>query len=356
MMRRLLLAAGWALWPWATSAQVDLPVVDVGNPGNAADPSTGLGSVGDLYQIGKFEVRNSDYAAFLNSVARFGDPYSLWTSTNSPMHGVARVGTGTLGDPFVYSAETGYADLPATYVNYYDAARFANWLHNGQPNTGFATNGTTETGSYTLSGLTGISGRNPGASWVLPTQDEWYKAAFYDPTASGTSNFWAYATRSDTIPNSRRPNTTDTNSANFFRNGTGDPAGDFLNDGYGVTGEAILRAGTNYLTEVGGYEGGYSYFGTFDQGGNVWEWTETTTNMSGSVYAIRKGGSWALGSSFMMSGNTDFDDPVDRHDDLGFRLVLVPEPGAAVWGLAGVGLLVWFGRRRWSARQGSGLG
>lgn len=353
-MLRTSLACVCALAPWVAMAQVDLPMVDVGDPGNPGDPSTGHGSVGAGYRIGRFEVRNADYAAFLNSVARFGDPHGLWSPTNSPMYGISRSGSGTVGSPFLYSVDVGYADLPVTYVNYYDAARFANWLHNGQPDTGYATNGTTETGSYTFSGATGIPGRNPDATWVLPSQEEWYKAAFYDPTASATSNFWTYATRSDAIPNSRRPNTNDANSANFFRNATGDPAGDFLNDGYGVTGEATLRAGTNYLTEVGGYEGGFSYFGTFDQGGNVWEWTETTTNLSGSIYGIRYGGSWALGAVFMSAVNLDFDDPLDRHDDVGFRLVLIPEPGVGPWVLCGAGLAaIWVGLRRW---RGSGRG
>lgn len=85
---------------------------------------------------------------------------------------------------------------PIGYISWGDAARFANWLTNGQP-TGMQGAGTTETGSYTLNGamtntaLQAVT-RNANARYVVPTENEWYKAAYYDPTAGagGGDNYW----------------------------------------------------------------------------------------------------------------------------------------------------------------------
>ena len=60
------------------------------------------------------------------------------------------------------------AYLPVTYIGFLEAARFANWLHNGQGN------GSTETGAYDISD--GIK-RQPDARYWIPTENEWYKAA-----------------------------------------------------------------------------------------------------------------------------------------------------------------------------------
>ena len=57
------------------------------------------------------------------------------------------------------------ANLPVTYVNYLDAVRFVNWLHNGQGN------GDTETGAYTITNGQAI--RQPGARYWIPTENEW---------------------------------------------------------------------------------------------------------------------------------------------------------------------------------------
>jgi len=64
-----------------------------------------------------------------------------------------------------------------------DAARFANWLTNGQPLAPEGI-GTTETGSYALNGAVDDANivkvkRSAGAKYVLPTVNEWYKAAYY---------------------------------------------------------------------------------------------------------------------------------------------------------------------------------
>jgi sulfatase modifying factor 1 len=157
-----------------------VPVGDVGNPN---DPATGnfYGGVSTAYNIGKYEVTVAQYTAFLNAVAAT-DTYNLYNTnmaSNANIAGISR--SGSPGS-YTYSP-IGSVNHPITNVSWGDAARFTNWLHNGQP-SGAEGPGTTETGAYTLNGatsdsaLTGVT-RNVGATWFIPTENEWYKAAYY---------------------------------------------------------------------------------------------------------------------------------------------------------------------------------
>jgi formylglycine-generating enzyme required for sulfatase activity len=165
-------------------AVVNFDYVTVGNPGNAADPATGsvYGAVAYQYRIAKNETTISQYVEFLNAVAAVpAGSYQtdLWNSSmssNPYTDGIARSGAGTLGNPYSYSA-IGSGNRPVAYVSWFDAARFVNWMHNGQGGA------STETGVYALNGATsGIFTAQPGATIWLPTESEWYKAAYYDPT------------------------------------------------------------------------------------------------------------------------------------------------------------------------------
>src|SRR5262249_17847780 len=152
------------------------------------------------YNIGKYEVTVGQYTAFLNAVAK-ADPYGLYKTPSPdsavPSQVVTIQRTGSSPN-FSYSVVADWANRPVTEVSWGDAARFANWLANGQP-TGAESPGTTETGAYTLNGaitspaLMAVS-RNAGAKWILPTENEWYKAAYYQPAAKGgdSDGYWAY--------------------------------------------------------------------------------------------------------------------------------------------------------------------
>src|SRR5262249_50598966 len=95
-----------------------------------------------------------------------------------------------------YSAFT-YPNRPLIGATWYDAVRFANWLNNGQGSA------STESGAYTLVGGTPTPSnsdditRNSGARVFIPSQDEWYKAAYYNPN---TKSYFLYPTASDTPP------------------------------------------------------------------------------------------------------------------------------------------------------------
>ena len=88
---------------------------------------------------------------------------------------------------------------PVVYVSWFDCARYCNWLHNNKP-SGSQDNTTTETGSYTLNGATSGVGitRNINATYYIPSENEWYKAAYYKGRGTN-AGYWTYATQSDTI-------------------------------------------------------------------------------------------------------------------------------------------------------------
>jgi formylglycine-generating enzyme len=340
-----------ALLPCARAfATITIETVPVGDVGNPID--TGAfnlwGPVSYAYNIGKYEITVGQYLAFLNAVAAT-DTYNLYSTlmgSNANVAGISRNCTSGC----TYSL-IGSANHPITSVSWGDAARFANWIQNGQP-SGAEGPGTTETGAYSLNGATTNSAlmavsRNTGASWFIPTENEWYKAAYYQPAAQGgdSDSYWDYPMRTNSAPYSDQPpgaTPDNTRVANFFYT---DGISNGYNDGYAVTGSISLSGSQNYLTNVGAYTSSSSYYGTFDQGGNVYEWNDTVT---GSSTRCVRGGSWAVPDfASLRSWNQNRESPVNEHTDVGFRLVfIIPEPStAALIGSAAVPLFN-TGRRR----------
>jgi len=324
------------------SGETSLQLVTVGDPGNVADPTTGYGAVPYVYQMGKYDVTIGQYTAFLNSVATT-DPYGLYNAYMAPTsrpttNSFSTLGIARIGSPgsYVYSVAGSYgqaANCPIFNVTWGDAARFVNWLANGQP-SGPEGPGTTETGTYTLSGTTTNAGfmavsRNPGSTWVLPTIDEFYKAAFY--VGGGTnSGYWTYSTQCNTPPsNSLSP--TGTNNANYAAADNGPP-------NYGFTDY------TNFLTPVGAFAASPGPYGTYDQGGDVDEWDETKNGGFGR--GIR-GGAFGSSNGSLMSTVGGSGLPTSYDVEEGFRVAYVPEPDTFALLLAGIiGLLAYAWRRR----------
>jgi len=306
-------------------ADVVIPTVPIGNPGNAADTRYGsFGSVTQPYRIGTFEVTAGQYTEFLNAVAQT-DTYGLYsTAMGEELYGCGIQRTGEPGN-YSYGVGTGWTNHPVNYVSWGDAARFANWLHNGQP-TGAQGLSTTEDGSYYLDGATSESAvmdvtRKTTATWVIPTEDEWYKAA-YHKNDGVTGNYWDYPTRTDSTPDNGPGDTG--NSANFY-------------DGDYTVGYPY------YTTPVGAFGASESPYGTFDQGGNVREWNETTIN------GVRgwRGGSWYFDAEEMRASDRYQSGPSAQYSSIGFRVGTTPEPGSiALVVSGGLALLFWQWRRR----------
>src|SRR5262249_4569615 len=133
-----------ALTTTATLA-ITIPTVPIGNPGNPADTRypdyfhpNGAGAVGYPFLMAKTEITNAQYTACLNAVAA-SDPYGLYSDSmgSDTYGGIVRSGSSgsyiyAVKAPALSGAYT-YANKPVVYVNFGDAMRFANWLHNGQP-------------------------------------------------------------------------------------------------------------------------------------------------------------------------------------------------------------------------------
>jgi formylglycine-generating enzyme required for sulfatase activity len=341
MKKVLAVAAALALLSLSIAAQaaITIDTVAVGNAHNAADTTTGYGSVGYNYNIGKYEVTAAQYTDFLNNKAK-SDPYGLYnTSMGDPSVSwgcnIQRSGGGIVADPYVYTVADEWANRPVNYVSYWDSLRFANWLGNGQ---GI---GDTETGAYTIpSGYNGDDGRiiqrNTGwTGWAVTSEDEWYKAAYYDPNkpkqGGGTqAGYWLSPTQSDAAP-LRNMADASGNNANYYDNG-------------------YLIGSPYYRTNVGEFQNSDSFYGTFDQGGNVWEWNEAIV-FQDSNRATRglRGGSFIISDVYLLQAsyrNSVYASyPSIETSDIGFRVSeVVPEPSSII-ALAG-GLISLLGIRR----------
>jgi formylglycine-generating enzyme len=315
--------------------------VPVGNPGNANDPATGnlYGGVAYTYNIGKYDVTVGQYTAFLNAVAAT-DTYGLYSPSMASDLNIAGIARNATPSGFTYRV-IGSPNHPITYVSWGDAARFANWLDNGQPGLGGPAvpqnAASTEDGAYFLNGATSNAAleqvlRKAGAQWFIPSESEWYKAAYYDPVAG---HYWKYATGTNTTPTSAPPGSRP-NTANFFDSVKG----------YAVTGATSNDPAQNYLTDVGAYTASVSPYGTFDQGGDVSQWNET---LIGGTRRATRGGSWGFDSSNLSAGFLAASFPASEGNNLGFRVASVPEPSTGVLALLACGLVWW---KRKSLRRG----
>ena len=319
----------------ATASALTLDTVTVGNPGNP-DDATGYGGVATTYAIGKYEVTLNQYTEFLNAVADT-DAFGLYNpNMGSVPYGLGIARANSPGS-YAYSV-IGDGQRPVTYVSWFDAARFSNWLHNGQPSTGSQTTGTTETGAYALNGTisgVGIS-KGGGAQYWIPSESEWYKAAYYQPAAVGgdADGYWLYPMQTNSVPYSDQPTgaTPDnTRVGNFF-------ADDGLANGYDA-GYAVYTGG-NALTPVGAYTSSDSYYGTFDQGGNVWEWNDAVIISSRGV----RGGTWYYVENDLLASVRTSGAPSGENEYIGFRIATVPEPTVSVSLMLAGGL--WLARRK----------
>jgi formylglycine-generating enzyme len=296
----------------------------VGNPGNAPDTVTGspLGAVDYDYNIGTYDVTNSQYAELLNAKDPTGaNTLGLYNSGmgSSPYGGISYIAGNPDGNK--YSVIAGDNNHPVNFVTWYDTIRFANWMNNGQGN------GDTESGAYTLLGGTPTPSnansivRNAGATIFLPSENEWYKAAYYN---APTHSYFIVPTSNGLGPHASAP-PGPTSSANYEN----------------VVGN---------LTNVGAYTGTTSPYGAFDMGGNIWQWNEA---FASAPYVGRE----ARGSAFDNDLNhltpyygVGFD-PSGVFADVGFRLASVPEPSSVILAALGAFALLAYRNRQIKVSQ-----
>ena len=290
------------------SNQFNMEFVTIGNAGNAAD-TTGApnpaGAVGYEYGIGKFEVSE-------DMIAKFNASQSLQITKDT--RGTAK---------------------PATSVSWNEAARFVNWLNTstgGFAAYNFTTGGVNDdialwTAADTLDYDAANPYRSLRATYVLPSYNEWYKAAYYNPT---NSTYYNFANGSDTAPTAVASGTT---------------AGTAVyNQTFGQGPADVDQAG------------GLSPYGVMGLGGNVREWGESSDNLansSGSVQRGIRGGVWLSAFGELRSSYREASDPTSGIFVDGFRVAslssspaaAVPEPGTLLLGTL-LGLGGYLGKRR----------
>ena len=263
---------------------INMDFVPIGNAGNGTDPDTGnlYGAVSYNYAIGKYEVTNGQWNAFVSAAG---------TPTGNPITAYNR------------SASWIGANIPTNKVSWYEAAQFCNYLTTRDKSLGayqFNGNNTNPADFLGIDRDLAISAY--GTAYVIPTEDEWYKAAYY--TGSGYS---PYANGMDTIPDA--------------------------DNGWNYSGGAY-----DSPWDVG--TGTMEQNGTFDMMGNVFEWNETSIG-SCSFHGFRGGTydnfDYDLSSSFRSDISPEFASAY-----IGFRVASVPEPTTLL--LLGLGGL--FLRRR----------
>ena len=290
-------------------ADLVIEMTTIGNPGNADDEpywdNLHYGGVDYVYQISTYEVTVAQYTEFLNAVA-VSDPYGLYNEyMMGGMEGSLISRSGSDGS-YTYTAVSGAENEPVRYVSFYDGLRLCNWMANGQGSA------STETGSYDMAEGNWVT-RSTTASWVLPNQDEWYKAAYYDPV---NDVYYDYPNGSDSVPIEPSDETTP-REMNF--------------------GDTPYWQGDQYYTSVGETTG-QSPYGVSDMGGNVQEWTESFSP-GGGDYRVTRGGMFvSTASALSFSGTAAYSPNVEGAWE-GLRLAyIIPEPTTIMLLLSGIPL------------------
>ena len=251
--------------------------VTVTHPGNTAD-ATGYGAVAYTYRIGKYEVTNAEYGDFLNAVAGT-DTHRLYDPRMAGEYG-GILRSGSPGS-YAYRTKDGMAGKPVNYVTWVSCVRYANWLSNGQGA------GDTENGTYEIAPGDRVTrpdhaklAAGKATRWVLASEDEWYKAAYYDPRKTGGAGYEPYALKGGSAPD--------------------------------------CNLNSNQPSDVGCYASAPSPCGTFDQNGNMWEYNET---VSGDKVGLRGGSFYLNDHKGYLRASTRYDVLSAKWPNYGFRVV-----------------------------------
>jgi hypothetical protein len=288
--------------------QFTIDFVNIGNAGNGDDAGAGgslysspYGGVPYAYRMGTYEISQQQVE-------------------KAAAGGLLNVTSG----PWTYIR-------PAADMTWFEAAAFVNWLNTSKGHQAaydLTWSGSAWSMSLWTSGQAWQAGgenlyRHKDAYYFLPSEDEWYKAA-YHKNDGVTANYWDYATGSNSIPDGIDFN------------------GDWEFDAVFYDGAYDLA---HWVTNVGLA----SAYGTFGQNGNVWDWVESAhdgTNDSSTEHRVIRGGFWFLGADIMRSRLDST--PSSSLGNIGFRVASVPEPSSTVL-MISAGLLAIARRRRRAA-------
>jgi formylglycine-generating enzyme required for sulfatase activity len=276
-----------------------------------------VGGVGYEFGVSKLEVTVGQWVKFLNTVDPLGrNAHRLYSETESgaewPRFGQVNFSSGASAGRHYSPAAKQWVTKPYGFANFLRSARFVNSLYNGKliskrsGSEGAFTYTTykvrlsrnTESGMYDMRNRKATRSHKTG--FVVPSQDEWIKSAYYDPSGGGTYSYWKYPTNAGVFGDGTAtapvqatldPETGDVTNASsqplaiFHAAETPAPSWCPSNQ----TAEACATVNPfDFPQKV--YEKGYQGslgtvgqaktlgpWGTLDQGGNVVEWTDTIT-------------------------------------------------------------------------------
>ena len=256
--------------------------VRVGNANNRPDRN-GRGCVPYEYEIARCAISNEDWCEFLNAVGEKAVALGLW---HKDMQGGVLGGIGRsyisgedAASP-LFAVKPGWEKKPVTYITYTGVMRYCNWLMTGD----------TEKGAYDLTVTP--PRRLAGAKYVLPSDDEWYKAAYWDSEAK---RYWKYPTRSNEIPSQEQ--------ANFERDDHFSQLA-LTPQSSQTSKPPNLQTSFFYLADVDAYADSPSPCGALQMGGNVWEFLEDCfENPLGNKL---RGGSFGYTETGLSAANVDF--------------------------------------------------
>lgn len=270
------------------AAPIFIETVRIGDTNNLPDPLTGYGAVQDQFWIAKTEVTATQYCAFLNATARHIDRYGLYNSKMGSDTSVATINRiyDSTNKCYLYTTKPGAENFPITYVSWLSAARFCNWLQNDQPQ-GDQDEKTTEKGAYDLDGfMGGVVPATKDAAWFLPTEDQWYKAAYYK--GGGTNaGYWRYPIQSDIAPDNLLEGNKNNNANIFIIKTVKNWRGALIKE------ETYSKKSPPFLTEVSAFANSYGPYGTYDMGGNVFEWVDANRLDLDPDSQVVRGGCWS---------------------------------------------------------------
>ena len=284
--------------------QFTIDFTTIGNPGNAAD-TTGYGSVGYTFRIGTYAISQNQI-------------------DNATASGLANVTAGAWS-----------GDRPAANMSWYESAAFVNWLNTSKGfQAAYNLNWSGSTWSMALWTVTDAGYdsnnlyRNSLAKYFLPSENEFYKAAYAKSDGSG---YYLYPTANGNPPTAVA---------------SGTSAGTAVYGGQGLAPASVYQAG------------GLSSYGTMGQGGNVHSWQESAydgVNDDAQENRGFCGGYWATSAVALQSdigivpGN-----PLNEDSRVGFRVAsveTVPEPSTyALFGIGAIGMLMVLRRKKESGQ------
>ncbi|MFE6128312.1 hypothetical protein ACFQ6Q_08590 [Streptomyces sp. NPDC056437] len=299
-----------------------VPFTDAVYPNCAEAPDTTsgclmTGRVDYPYEIGKLEITVAQWVAFMNTVDPDGrDRLDLYEENESgsawPKYGQVDFSEDARRGRHYSVARPEWADKPYGFADFLDAARLVNSLVNGRVlaketrTEGAFTYVTyevrlsprTERGMYDLDRPDAT--RTEDSGFVVPSQNEWIKAAYYDPSGGGTYSYWKYPTNAGVFgdgdatapsPTVLNPTTGDVSNASTqplaSYHGSGQPAPTWCPSQVPPdVCSSVNPIGLDPVTYADVYQGSLSTtgqarttspWGTLDQGGNAVEWTDTIT-------------------------------------------------------------------------------